>query len=81
MSQNGRDVRAARIAEIARAEAIAPDARLLDSYVGWYELTPSRVLTVTRDGDRLYVAGDRTAEIRGRRRAAPTRFPATMTTS
>ena len=27
----------------------------LDSYVGWYELAPSRVLTVTRDGERLSV--------------------------
>ena len=29
--------------------------RPLDSYVGWYELTPNRVLAVTRDGDRLFV--------------------------
>jgi hypothetical protein len=35
-------------------EGVAPDARLLDSYVGWYRLAPSRVLTVTRDGERLY---------------------------
>ena len=28
---------------------------LLDAYVGFYELTPYRVLTVARDGDRLSV--------------------------
>ena len=54
VSQSGRDVRAARIAEIS-AEAIAPDARLLDSYAGSYLLAPGRVLTVTREGERLYV--------------------------
>ena len=53
----------------------------LDSYVGWYQLSPSRVLTVTRDGERLLCPGDRTAEIRGQRATAPMRFPATMTTS
>jgi beta-lactamase regulating signal transducer with metallopeptidase domain len=54
MSENGRDLRAARIAEMSW-DGIEPDARLLDSYVGWYQLTPGRVLTVTRDGERLYV--------------------------
>ena len=54
LSQNGRDMRAARIAEISAA-GIEPDARQLDSYVGWYQLGPSRVLTVTRDGERLSV--------------------------
>jgi hypothetical protein len=53
VSQNGRDLRAARIAEMSW-DGIEADARLLDSYLGWYQLTPSRVLTITRDGERLY---------------------------
>jgi beta-lactamase regulating signal transducer with metallopeptidase domain len=53
LSQNGRDSRAARIAEIS-GPRIDPNASL-DSYVGWYELEPYRVLAVTRDGDRMYV--------------------------
>ncbi|HTE97916.1 MAG TPA: M56 family metallopeptidase, partial [Bradyrhizobium sp.] len=54
LSQNGRDVRAARIAEVSW-QGIEADARPLDSYVGWYQLAPNRVLTVTRDGDRMVV--------------------------
>jgi BlaR1 peptidase M56 len=54
LSQNGRDMHAIRIAEIS-AQGIEADARLLDSYVGWYQLAPNRALAVTRDGDRLYV--------------------------
>jgi hypothetical protein len=53
LSQNGRDLRAARIAEMSW-QGIEVDARLLDSYVGWYQLAPNRVLSVTRDGDRIY---------------------------
>jgi beta-lactamase regulating signal transducer with metallopeptidase domain len=54
LSQNGRDVRAARIAETSW-QGVDADSSLLDAYVGFYELTPNRVLTVTRDGDRLSV--------------------------
>jgi hypothetical protein len=54
LRQNGRDLRAARIAEMPR-QGIEVDAKLLDSYTGWYELAPNRVLTVTRDGDRMHV--------------------------
>jgi hypothetical protein len=54
LSQNGRELRAARIAEMSW-QVIADDPARLDSYVGWYQLTPSRVLTVTRDGDRVHV--------------------------
>jgi hypothetical protein len=54
LRQNGRDVRAVRIAQIS-GSGIDVDASLLDSYVGCYELSPSRVLTVTRDGDRMRV--------------------------
>jgi beta-lactamase regulating signal transducer with metallopeptidase domain len=54
VSQNGRDMRAARIAELS-SQGIEADAQLLDSYVGWYQLAPGRVLSVTRDGERLQV--------------------------
>jgi hypothetical protein len=54
LSQNGQDLRAARIAEMSWQSTEA-DTRLLDSYVGWYQLAPNRVLTVTRDGDRMVV--------------------------
>jgi len=54
LTQNGRTMHAARIAELAWRE-VAVDAQTLDSYVGWYELTPSRVLAVTREGSRLFV--------------------------
>ncbi|MDB5501623.1 MAG: antirepressor regulating drug resistance protein [Tardiphaga sp.] len=51
LHQHGRDLRAARIA--ATAAATAADAASRESYVGWYELTPTHVLTVTRDGNRI----------------------------
>jgi hypothetical protein len=54
LTQNGKILRAARIAELAWRDT-AVDAQTLDGYVGWYELTPSRVLAVTRDGNRLFV--------------------------
>jgi beta-lactamase regulating signal transducer with metallopeptidase domain len=54
LSRNGRDVHAARIAELSQQD-IETEARPLDSYVGWYQLTPGRVLSVTREADRLFV--------------------------
>jgi beta-lactamase regulating signal transducer with metallopeptidase domain len=54
LHRNGRDLRATRIAEMSRADVEA-DTGLFDSYVGWYELGSNRVLTVTRDGDRMHV--------------------------
>jgi beta-lactamase regulating signal transducer with metallopeptidase domain len=54
LRQNGSDLRAARIAQIP-GQGIEVDAKLLDSYAGWYELNPSHVLTVTRNGDRMQV--------------------------
>jgi beta-lactamase regulating signal transducer with metallopeptidase domain len=54
LTQNGRTMHAARIAELA-ARDITVDVQTLDSYVGWYELTPSRVLAVTRDGNQLFI--------------------------
>jgi hypothetical protein len=53
VNQNGRDMRAARIAELS-SQGIEADAQLLDSYVGWYQSAPGRIVTVTRDGERLY---------------------------
>jgi hypothetical protein len=54
LSQNGRDLRATRIAEMSWQRTDV-DAALLDSYLGWYELAPNRVLTVTREAGRMYV--------------------------
>jgi beta-lactamase regulating signal transducer with metallopeptidase domain len=53
LRQNGHDVRAVRIARVSSPAGIEADASALDSYVGWYQLSPGRVLTVTRDGDRM----------------------------
>ena len=53
LSRNGRDSQAAMIVEVSGQ---LPDSNVsLDTYVGWYELNPFRVLAVTSDGDRLYV--------------------------
>jgi beta-lactamase regulating signal transducer with metallopeptidase domain len=54
VNQNGRDMRAARIAELS-LKGVEADAQLLDSYVGWYQLALGRVLSVTRDGEQLLV--------------------------
>jgi BlaR1 peptidase M56 len=54
LHQNGRDLHAARIAE-ALSHDVEINATLFDEYVGLYELSPSRVLTVTRNGFRMYV--------------------------
>ncbi|MGB8609367.1 M56 family metallopeptidase [Bradyrhizobium sp.] len=54
LSQNGHDLRAARIAEMSW-QGMEADARPLDSYVGAYELAPNRVLTITSYDNRLYV--------------------------
>lgn len=52
LRMNGRDVRAVRVAEMPVAAA---EPASLDQYVGWYRIAPNRVLTVRRDGDRLWV--------------------------
>nr|WP_146691105.1 M56 family metallopeptidase [Bradyrhizobium canariense] len=54
LRQNDHDLRAVRIAQMSGPGTEA-DASRLDSYVGWYELTANRVLTVTREGDRMLV--------------------------
>jgi hypothetical protein len=50
--QDGRDRNAERIAELSW-DGEACGTVQLDDYVGWYELSPSRVVAVTRSGDRL----------------------------
>ncbi|UPK37699.1 antirepressor regulating drug resistance protein [Bradyrhizobium sp. 186] len=52
LHMNGRDVRAVRVAEMPTPAA---DPASLDQYVGWFRLAPNRVLTVRRDGDRLWL--------------------------
>jgi len=52
LSQNGRDISAIRVAELS-SKGVEADAGLLDSYVGFYHLGLGRVLTVTREGERL----------------------------
>ncbi len=52
LRMNGRDVRAVRVAEMSTAVA---DPAALGQYVGWYRIAPNRVLTVRRDGDRLWL--------------------------
>jgi beta-lactamase regulating signal transducer with metallopeptidase domain len=50
--QDGRDRNAERIAELSWEGEVCGSAQL-DDYLGWYELSPSRVVAVTRSGDRL----------------------------
>jgi bla regulator protein blaR1 len=52
LRQSGREVRAVRIASLS-GETAASDKARADQYVGWYRLTPTRVLTVTREGDHV----------------------------
>ena len=52
VNQQGREVRAVRIATSARQDAVA-DAATRDSYAGWYELSPTRAIAVTRDGKTI----------------------------
>lgn len=59
LHQNGRDVPAGRIADAPpprKEHAVVPvDPKVLDRYVGRYELAPEFVLTVTREENRLFV--------------------------
>jgi hypothetical protein len=52
LSQNGRDISAIRVAELS-SKGVEADASLLDSYVGFYHLGLGRVLTITREAERL----------------------------
>src|SRR5215216_6011594 len=51
-SQNGRDIAAIRVAELS-SQSVEADAGALDSYCGAYHLGLGRVLTITREGERL----------------------------
>ena len=64
LNQNGRHVRAVRIATNVR-QPVEAGANSRESFAGWYELTPTRALTVTRDGSRIYVqeTGQSTFEV------------------
>jgi hypothetical protein len=53
--QNGSDSRAARIAGASSRQHIEVEPATFESYVGWYELSPYRVLNVSHHGTRIYV--------------------------
>ena len=52
LRQNGHDISAIKVAELS-SQSVEADAGLLDSYVGAYHLGLGRVLTITREGERL----------------------------
>jgi hypothetical protein len=54
LHQNGQDLKAERIATMGQGNA-APSAGALDQYVGWYELSPYRALSVARDRASMHV--------------------------
>ena len=55
LHQNGNDLRAARVAGVPRSGSRGhkPDAKVLDSHLGWYEIGARRALAVTRADDHL----------------------------
>lgn len=56
LRQNAVETHAKRIAGFAAiglVDSQPRDATHLDAYAGWYEVAPGRVLTVTREGERL----------------------------
>ncbi len=59
LHQNGRDMPAKRIEgsppPVKEHKVIAVDPKLFDAYVGRYELAPTFILTVTREGNQLFV--------------------------
>ena len=56
LHQNGNDVPGNRIeGEVVQPKEQKLDPAVLERYVGRYQLAPEFVLTVTRDGDRLFV--------------------------
>jgi beta-lactamase regulating signal transducer with metallopeptidase domain len=62
LHQNGHDLHAGRITTTPRATGEA-DPALLDQYVGFYQVTAYRVLSVTRNGDRLHLRETGQAEL------------------
>jgi CubicO group peptidase (beta-lactamase class C family) len=61
LRQNGAETHAKRISRDVPAvpvhKEIALDPKVFDNYVGRYQLAPSFVLTVTREGNRYFVQG------------------------
>ncbi len=61
LHQNGRDAHAKRFEgeppKPKEHKEISVDPKLFDGYVGSYQLAPNFVVTVTRDGDGLFVQG------------------------
>jgi hypothetical protein len=55
LHQNGRDQTAKRSDKAPKEhKEVAIDPKILDNYVGSYELAPNFILTVTREGDHLF---------------------------
>ena len=55
LHQNGQDIPGKRMeGEVAQPKAMTLSADVLEGYTGKYQLAPNFVLTVTRDGDRLF---------------------------
>ena len=52
LNRDGHDISAIRVADLS-SQSVEVDADLPDSYVGAYQLGTGRVLTVTREGERL----------------------------
>ncbi len=69
LHQNGLDQHAKRmegdVPKPKEHKEVAVDPRLFDGYVGSYQLTPNFILTVTREGDHLFVqaTGQAKAEV------------------
>src|SRR5262249_42200384 len=66
LHQNGRDVRAPRTeGEPVQPKAATLDLKVFDRYAGNYRLGPGAVLTISREGERLFVrlTGQRALEI------------------
>jgi serine-type D-Ala-D-Ala carboxypeptidase/endopeptidase len=60
LHQNGMNVRAERVEGAAAAAAppehkqVAVDPKILENYVGTYQLAPSFTITITRDGEQMF---------------------------
>ncbi len=58
LHQGGRDIHAKRyegeLPKPKEYKEITLDAKLLDGYVGQYQLAPNFILTITREGDKLF---------------------------
>jgi RNA polymerase sigma factor (sigma-70 family) len=50
-----RSFRSLKHENFEKRKEVAVDPRLLDRYVGRYELNPNLIVTITREGDRLFV--------------------------